>query len=186
MKNTTETNGNETRLHVFERAGLGLAPFTWVDVEERRGPITISDGDGVTTTVGAPGQPMGSCDFCGTGIVECHQIRSSDGKNFIVGCECVKKTGDRGLVKAAQRAANKIKKEKRHAREDARISAAKKALDTDAVRQALESQPHPQARHGGFFADLTALDFVVWMFDHAGRSGMVTTARTIERIQKDA
>ena len=53
-------------IHVFEKAGLGVAPFRFVGVEERRGPIQIS----ATLFVGAPGQPMGSCQLCGTGIAD--------------------------------------------------------------------------------------------------------------------
>lgn len=74
--------------HPFEAAGLGLAPFRCIGAETRVGPIRLPGG----IEVGAPGQPMGTCDFCGTGIAECYVIRSSDGKQFIVGCDCVAKT----------------------------------------------------------------------------------------------
>lgn len=57
-------------LHPFESAGLGLSPFKCVDCFDSVG---------------------GSCAFCGTGIRYRYVIESNDGKEFHVGCECVKK-----------------------------------------------------------------------------------------------
>lgn len=67
-------------IHTFEQAGLGKAPFRFVGMFEKRGPIPCPDG----TMIGAPGQPMGTCDFCGNGIAQCCQIESADGKIFVV------------------------------------------------------------------------------------------------------
>lgn len=86
--NTTNT---ETR-HVFTAAGLGAAPFTCVAVRDN----AVNNGDGTM-------RPNGTCDFCGTGIrYEC-VIRSADGREFVVGCDCVAKTDDAGLRTAAAR-----------------------------------------------------------------------------------
>lgn len=102
---TTKTdNPAEVGLHVFERAGLGRAPFKVVGSQELKWQAYP----------GAPMQPGGSCDYCGTGIMYAVAIRSSDGRNFKVGCDCVRKTGDAGLLKQyrnlpAVRAANRAK-----------------------------------------------------------------------------
>jgi hypothetical protein len=65
---------NVSTIHVFEASGLGKAPYTFLGVSVKVGPLKLSDG----SEVGAPGQPMGCCKFCGTG---------ADGKDFYVGCE---------------------------------------------------------------------------------------------------
>jgi len=83
-------------IHAFERAGLGKAPFRCIGVEEKRGPITLPNG----LQVGAPGQAMGTCAFCSQGIAECYLIQNADKKQFTVGCDCVRKTGDAGMRKA--------------------------------------------------------------------------------------
>ncbi len=44
--------------HVFERAGLGLAPFRFVGMEEKT----------FQACPGAPIQAGSSCDYCGTGM----------------------------------------------------------------------------------------------------------------------
>lgn len=82
--------------HVFSRSKLGLPPFRCIGVYQDVGPKILSDG----TQVGYEGQAMGVCDHCGTGIRDCYQIKSSDGKSFVVGSSCVEKTGDAGLIKS--------------------------------------------------------------------------------------
>lgn len=96
-------NSNEVGLHVFERAGLGKAPFRCVGYSEK----FITHPDGST-------QAAGSCDYCGTGIRFQCQIRSRDGHVFKVGTDCVAKTGDAGLLQSyktlpAVRQANRAK-----------------------------------------------------------------------------
>ena len=72
------------KIHRFEQRGLGKAPFTFVDMIERRTEY---------------GQPAGTCDYCSNGIAYCYIIRSSDGRKFQVGSDCVTKTGDEGLTR---------------------------------------------------------------------------------------
>lgn len=81
----------EKEKHVFEVAGLGLAPFKFVGVEEKVHVIP-----GVGSKAGS------SCDYCGHAIRWAHWIVSADGKRFKVGSECVAKTGDEGLVSATK------------------------------------------------------------------------------------
>ena len=63
-------------LHPFEVRGLGQSPFHYAGFE-------------VMAT--KEGQPAGACDYCSTGIKYAAIIESSDGKRFVVGCECVRK-----------------------------------------------------------------------------------------------
>lgn len=77
-----------TTIHPFEAAGLGLAPFRVVGFSVCK----------YQACQGAPVQPGASCDFCGTGIMNVFRIRSSDGREFKVGCDCVEKTADKKLT----------------------------------------------------------------------------------------
>lgn len=70
-------------MHSFEQAGLGKAPFRCVGVTEN----VWTSGCGTITKAG------GTCDYCGTGIRYEYHIKSSDNKCFVVGCDCVAKTG---------------------------------------------------------------------------------------------
>ena len=95
MKSMTE-NPAQVGMHVFTRSKLGAAPFRCIGVHQKLGPIHMADG----TEVGYPGQPMGVCAHCGTGIADCYVIRSAEGNVFVVGSSCVEKTGDAGLLKS--------------------------------------------------------------------------------------
>jgi hypothetical protein len=164
---------NET-IHVFEKAGLGKAPFTLEGVDVRT----------YCAFQGAPVQPGAACGYCSTGIMECCLIRSSDGKHFIVGNECVKKTYDKGLVNAAKKAVNKIHLDAKHKREAERITAARKAFtESDKVQEILVKMPHPTSY--GQSKGLTYADYASWMFNHAGVSGSMKVTKVIESIIKN-
>lgn len=79
---------NVPRVHIFEAAGLGVAPFKHV------GEVDM-------------GRACRSCQYCGTTIRYCEYIRDANGREFFVGNECVHKTGDQGLVVAARREATR-------------------------------------------------------------------------------
>lgn len=64
--------------HIFTEAGMGAAPFKVIGYEER----------------------LTGCAFCGRAIKKVCQVISADGKVSSVGCECVKKSGDTGLISA--------------------------------------------------------------------------------------
>ncbi len=163
----------EDTQHKFERAGLGKAPFRIVGFEEKRGPISLGDG----LTVGAPGQPMGSCHFCGTGITDCFTIESADGRRFIVGSTCVGKTGDEGLISTVKREVAKKRTEARHAREAEKIGVLKAKLADPVIRASLQTKAHPQAWRRDQGA--TLLDWAEWMMTHAGNSGKMAVGRRL-------
>lgn len=170
---------SENKIHVFERAGLGKAPFRFVGITEERGPKVVERANGVTFSVGAPGQPMGSCNFCGTGIAECCHIVSADGKRFIVGNECVKRTGDKGLAKVTNEAINKIRRAARHKREALKIEQAGAWLQKPDVRLCLENRKHPFGFKDRDGNPLTALEWAEWMMDNAGNAGKVKVYKFI-------
>jgi hypothetical protein len=69
------------------------------------------------------GYGCGSCNFCGMPLVHNCLVNSSDGKKFAVGCDCINKVGDAGLVKDVGEAKRKAAKEAREAARIARYNA---------------------------------------------------------------
>lgn len=165
------------KLHRFEAAGLGKAPFRCVGVERRVGPINLGNG----LEVGAPGQPMGCCDYCGQGIAECYAIVSADGREFIVGCDCVSKTGDAGLkIVVAQHERTKRRKatETRNARA---IEALDCLLYDPRTLEAAALLPHPlawRAERGD-----TLATWALWMRANAGATGRRDVLKTLKKLE---
>lgn len=125
-----EKRTNSTRVHPFEKAGLGSAPFrcTGMHVEV----IT----HGIMNPVSVP---AGTCDYCGTGIKYVYDIVSSDGVTSGVGCECVLKTSgaaseDTSLVrqvKSVKRDLDRKLRQERKAKKDAARREANEATADD-------------------------------------------------------
>ena len=165
------TNQTNT-IHKFELAGLGKAPFRFIGDYESRGPITNADG----SQSGAPGQPMGTCDYCMQGIAICCRIESADGKRFIVGSDCVLKTGDAGL----KRKVVKLKGRASKAREAKRIADMISQLEVDQdLRNLLMNTPTPPTYSGRHL-----LDTVEWFMAHAGHAGKIKMVRLVDKVRK--
>jgi hypothetical protein len=114
---------------------------------------------------GVPGsrKPGWSCDYCGTAIAECCTIRDINGKQFIVGNECVLKTGDTGLIDTVKRALNAKRREARAAKLIEQRSEATALLAHPAVVATLSAQPHPN----NYFASKgkTNLDYFAFVIE---------------------
>lgn len=158
--NETLKAGETSTIHRFEIAGLGKAPFRFT------GEVTEKTYQACS---GAPVQAGSSCDYCGTCIRYEFWVRSADGKEFKTGCDCIHKTGDRGLIQqisAAERklrdAKNATAKVRKAERLAARVEAAKAKLPT--VRGALASQPHPNAYYAS--EGRTLLSYVEWCLEN--------------------
>lgn len=167
-------------IHVFEEAGLGKAPFKFVDVITKVGPYLLSREGGVEHWVGAPGQPVGTCRFCGNVIANCCVIRDRDGKTFEVGSDCVFKVAvnDKTMVSAVRKAVNAKAKETRHERENARIAWA--AINLPRVEAAWKGQPHPYK----YMADdgKSLWDWATWMLANAGNRGKLEVVKKLEEL----
>lgn len=178
----TTTNGDEMvrEVHPFEKAGLGRAPFRFIGVEVKIGPIMLDDG---MTMVGSPGQPMGTCAYCGNGIAECCHIRDADGKTFIVGNVCVNKTADKPLISKVKLAMRKRNAEKRKAREAARIERMLETFAREDVKAVLATTDSPNAYRAAERGE-TALCWAEFMVANAGNKGKIEVARKVEAIAK--
>lgn len=108
------------KLHPFERSGLGLAPFRWVSV------ISLPDNALAEANPSAHnlalaqafqqarslGVTLGSCQHCGMGLNHHGVIEDAEGTRFVVGLDCVAKTGDSGIGKRAEVEARRIRNSK--------------------------------------------------------------------------
>lgn len=113
-------------VHKFEAAGLGVAPFRCVAVRENNFPL----GDGTF-------KPGGTCDFCSNGIKYEFVIQGATGRTFVVGSDCVAKTGDRGMIRNARQLRSVIETPAQVAkRETAEAARALRVAEWDARREA--------------------------------------------------
>lgn len=156
----------EVIMHKFEKAGLGLAPFRCVGTRVSK----------FQATPDSPIQPGSSCDYCGAGIIYVFVVKSSDGKIFEVGCDCVEKTGDEGIINYTKREMNRLKTNARHADEDAKIATASEYLEI--IRDRLSTLPHPNK----YMSHLSLADWCDWIFKNAGRSGKMQVVRELKKI----
>ncbi len=172
--NGSEITSSET-LRVFERSGLGKAPFRFVGMIHQDiayGEAVISRGEkggGMITT-----KPGGTCDHCGAYIVNMFQIESSDGKRFKVGSDCVLKTGDAGLKKIVQAKVSELNKARTAARNAEKIETLRIQLADASIRAKLREFPHPYG-----FKGMTLLSFADYMFLRGGISGKVKAAKKV-------
>lgn len=163
---------NTAAIHPFERRGLGRAPFRCTGGYESK----------YQACQGAPIQPGSTCDYCGTGIMSVFTIKSADGNEFKVGCDCVAKTyrecAKTDLERDARKvvdAVNKIKTDAANARKDEIISAAhSRMLLCDGLLMMLEIEVHGRKRN--------ALEYLSWMFKNSGRTGKLKAAKHVDAL----
>lgn len=89
------------KIHLWEAAGLGVAPFRVVGVVELPAPSLAEHNPTAYKNALASlphGYGIGSCRCCAASLKNNYLIESHDGKKFAVGSECVNKAGDKGLV----------------------------------------------------------------------------------------
>lgn len=163
--NTTNT---APAIHPFEKRCLGLAPFRCTGSYESKYQAIPGDPS-------CPIQPGSTCDYCGQGIMNVFTIKSSDGKTFKVGCDCVAKTAracaktelERDARKVVD-AVNKIKTAAANKRKDVTIAAARAKLEAN--RDAISGMPS------------SVLERLEWLFAHAGRTGKLKAAKQLDAL----
>lgn len=158
----------ENALHPFERAGLGKAPFRFV-------------GMTVSKFQAAPGEPVragSSCDYCPSAIMKVYWIQSADGREFKVGCECVRKV-DAKLAKSVDAATRDHKRAKRETEAKDVEQLLHTALACKATRDKLATAPHPVTVMAA--SGKTLLDWADWMLARAGAKGRKEALAAVER-----
>lgn len=110
----------ETNLHPFERKGLGRAPFRFVAFRRE----------------------SGGCAFCGRSIARSCLVVDLDGREFVVGTDCVRRTcGGDELLAEMDRELKQHKKQEAAARYEARRETCWSALQI--APDLLADKPHP-------------------------------------------
>lgn len=169
-------------IHCFEAAGLGKAPFTYegmVDQDISYGQRNIGTIGGVQIST----KPGGTCDYCSTYIVNMFRIRSADGKTFKVGCDCLMKTGDAGLIQRVKKDVSEMERKKRAQKKIDKEAVAKAQcealLSVPAVCGVLAEQPHPSA----YFANegKTKLDWAKYMLENRYYTTLLATLKGIDK-----
>jgi hypothetical protein len=124
----------ETKQHLFEEQGLGIAPF-----KLQRCFVTEA-----------------TCDSCGTRIKYNFVIEDSAGSTFIVGSTCVSKTGDLGLVRVVEARKASMVKAVRAASKKAKYEAASAANMVEGVRGRIQISGKPEFTSP--YTDLEAME----------------------------
>ena len=176
-------------LHPFEAAGLGRAPFIFVGHTRKVGPLKLGCG----TEVGAPGQPMGTCDYCGQGIADCYAIRSADGKVSEVGCDCINKIYKASNKTSSELARDKVYQETRRAILDAKNASRKASQDKKIAELLAQVAEHESLLKGlphckSYWAEQgqTRWDELQWYLQNAGRKGKLDALKmALKRVEKE-
>lgn len=172
----------DSKSHVFEAAGLGLAPFTFSHCTH--------------------GQTQ--CDFCGTHIANVFWVKSADDKCFKVGCDCIEKTYDRGLIERSLAEKRKMERAKRKAREAAVQFELNTIAGDRVAMEELLTIPHPMGwtnriyrrdavgnyvrnENGDTILDVVPMngqDYFLWMKRNAGNAGLAKLLKWYKTTMK--
>jgi len=156
MTNTTTATA-KTIIHPFEARGLGQAPFRFVGMVEQDlcyGEAILNREEYQRTGIALTTKPGGSCAYCGTYIVNMYRVRSADGREFHVGCECVEKVAKAAAGTAHERETAALLAPIRRAK-----NARAKALRTArGAAKAAELAATAEQRHGELLARLDRAD----------------------------
>lgn len=133
--------------HVFEAAGLGQAPFFLASYSCE----------------------SNSCHFCGTYIKHNYHIQDANGKRFVVGSECVLKTGDNGLMNDVKTHRSALAKQARKAKNEQKFAdrvAARKAQQAawdEADVQTFQSGTMPFGKFKGALVTAVPYSYLKYM-----------------------
>lgn len=116
---------DKVKAHPFEMSGCGVGPFKLVGVWHRPSPfLAEANPSAYENAMRAAPPNAGYCHHCGRDISYNFILRDSRGKQFIVGSDCVMKSGDETLgneVEIARlRAEREAKRQLTAARENAK------------------------------------------------------------------
>ena len=116
---------NIEKIHPFEAAGMDIGPYKWIGMWSHPSH-ELAEANPAAYSNALANQPRnidggcGTCRHCGMAIIHNHIIESSTGKRFAVGCDCVRKTGDKSIGDMAKVAEARRIAESRRQLADAR------------------------------------------------------------------
>ena len=147
------------QIHIFERAGLGKAPYRYLGCEKQHT----------------------GCQYCGTAIAFKFWLQAADGKRFFVGSDCILKSGDAGLRNVIEPELRKHRKEMADERNKATIAEFETELAKRPTFYATTygMQPHPSRYYAS--QGKTMADYVIFCYEHSGPSSKATWARRFLR-----
>lgn len=144
----------ETLTHAWQDRGYE-PPYTLIEcisVPHPKSPAFLRGGaqvwDEARQVLAPLGASLGSCDVCGTAILNHYLCVDATGKHFVVGSDCVEKLGDEQLV-------TQVEKLKRERRRDERRK--KIAADQAARVEAFQARRDEERQRNGGLTDYEVL-----------------------------
>lgn len=136
---------NDEKIHLFEASGLGKAPFQLVGFYSIPSASLAEQNPQAyhnELALMPKGISCGTCCYCGTSLKNNFIVRSADDKTFVVGCDCVEKIGDKGLINAIKL----LKRQQRIEEKQRRLDEQNKELS----RRYAERDANERAANNGF------------------------------------
>jgi len=169
---------SQVGMHVWEVCGYGKAPFHFAGYEYR---VYRAHPE-------APALPGATCQACGAGIMNVCTVRSVDGRTFVVGPECINKTGEKGILEAYKKSPAYRQRQRDQRWELARrkYSEIEGWLKDPEITAYLSSMEHPYR-----FTDrstgrpLTYLDYADWTLGHGGMQAWSWLHKLLKKIIED-
>lgn len=173
-----------TTIHAFEKANLGVAPFRCVGMFSIPSPsLAAQNVDAYNNALSMMPRDIGvgSCAYCGMCLTHNFIIKDANGKRFVVGCECVNRAGDAGLITAVKAERKKMAQEKRATRNNIKRSEREaaykatrdaRAADFVVTQAALIVRAEPHINNNPFIKDVI----------EGGQSGRFISEKAIDAV----
>ncbi|MGB0763110.1 MAG: hypothetical protein ACPGO0_04100 [Acidimicrobiales bacterium] len=172
--NTNNTDNKQLKIHVFQRKGLGEAPYRFKG--SRREIYQAVPGDS-----NSPVQPGGRCDFCDTALKTAFYFQSADGQTFKVGSSCYYKAFKEAKHDPQDPVTRELKKQRKQKNQELKQRRRREIaemLENEDMRRKLSSLAHPRGRKG------TYLDYATWISGlRAGDQARNKLYKELKKIQ---
>lgn len=139
------------KVHIWEFNGIGKAPFKCVGMASIPSTSLAEQNPHAYNKAMQDlpkGFGVGSCEVCGTPLVNNFLIKDAEGRKFAVGCDCVRKSSDAGLIEKVDAIRREREREKRAEKRMAKMREQQAAYEAE-----LDAQ---RTRNGGMTDDEVA------------------------------
>ena len=169
MTTLYQSRTGQPKIHPYEQRGLGTAPYRFVGVRKN-----------VYSPVPEVQQPGGTCSYCGTGILFEFCIRSSEGKEYTIGSECIRKV-DSEIYQPSEfiLALRNHERDQRHDRETRQLAELTPIFFSPEYQQLFDGQPHPNK----FYAEQgsTKWDYMKFCWNASGSRGKIAMGKMAKK-----